>query len=53
MALIILAGRHVLVESGLHDLGSYVTPVVPEFGGEGKLSRRNSPPSISFPVPSG
>jgi hypothetical protein len=32
-AVIILAGRHVLVESGLHDLGSCATSVVPEMGG--------------------
>jgi hypothetical protein len=33
-ALISLIGQHVLVESGLLDLGLYATPVVPELGGE-------------------
>jgi hypothetical protein len=32
--MIILACQHVLVESGMHGLGSYASPVVPERGGK-------------------
>jgi hypothetical protein len=39
-ALIILACQLVLVESGMHDLGSCATPVVPEpmNGGKGRVN---------------
>jgi hypothetical protein len=38
-AVIILVGQHVLAESGLPDLGSCATLVVPEMGGEGKRKK--------------
>jgi hypothetical protein len=33
LALIILVGLHVLVESIMHDLGSFASPAVSELGG--------------------